>query len=250
MTIPVACPNCRSQHQAPDSFAGMACRCPCGGVLQVPMIVTCDRCGQQHVAPEELAGLDCECPCGAVLQIPLRPAASPAGPQTVFDELTESDLTHQAEVRAPVAVVSELGASPRLHPSLAKAMDDELEVESRGRVPVQITLAGFCLGAGGCAELVAATLAFLVLMKEGAAGGPSLMSIVGMVWGMIGVLNIVVAIMVLSRAAYAQWLGLIMATVNLVSLSPRLMVAAVFVFFSLASSEATAWYRLARAKRV
>ena len=197
MTIPVSCPNCRQQHTATDNFAGMTCRCPCGGVLQVPMLVACGQCGQQHMATADLAGLDCECPCGAVLQIPEWPAAAPSRPQTVFDELTESDLTHQVAAQAPVAVMSDFDGPPRLHPSLVKAIDEELDVDRHGRVPVQITLAGFCLGAGGGSEVVAATLAFLVLMEEGMAGGLSLMSIVGMIWGMLGAINIVVAIMVL-----------------------------------------------------
>ena len=246
MTILVACPSCGQQHSAPDDFAGMACRCPCGGVLQVPLAVTCGRCGQQHVAPEDLAGLECECPCGASLRIPERQAAAPAGPQTVFDELTEGDLTHQAAVQAPVAVMSAVERPPHLHPSLVKAIEDEDDLAIRGHVPPQITLAGFCLGAGGGSELVAAALSFLVLLREGAAGGLSLMNVVGMIWGMLGMMNIVVAIMVLSRHSYSQWLGLIMAALNIISLSPRLVVASIFIIFSLTSSEATAWYRRKR----
>jgi hypothetical protein len=249
MTIIVVCPNCRQQHNAPDNLAGMACRCPCGGVLQVPLTVICPSCGQQHAAPEELAGLDCECPCGAILQIPERQAAMPvAKMRSIFDELTESDLTHQAAVQAPVAVMSDFDSASRVHPAYAKAMEEEFDDGyDRGHVPVQINLAGFCLATGGGFELVAAGLAFMVLVKEGAAQGPALfMGIVGMVWGMLGMMNIVVAVAVLTRSPYGQLFGLMMAVLNICSLSPRLVVAAIFIIFSLASKEASAWFKRKR----
>jgi hypothetical protein len=247
MPIFVACPECKQQHQAADSLAGTACRCPCGGVVVIPLIVTCGQCGAQHEAPDHLSGLACRCSCGGIVQIPMLQAINPLRMRSIFDELTEADLTRQAAVQKPVAILSDSDVfdRPRIHPSYIKAIEEEgTEDFQRGRVPVQINLAGFSLAVGGGAELIAATLAFMVIARDGL----STWGVIGMIWGAIGAMNVVVAILVLNGSPYGQLFGLMTAALNIASLSPRLIAGSVFTIFSLASSEATAWFRAA-AKR-
>lgn len=249
MTIVVTCPHCHLQHQASEHLAGSACRCSCGGVVFVPLVVTCTSCGEQHEVPEELAGQACMCPCGAVIDVPALQDVNLA-PRSIFDELTDADFTRRTAIQQPIAVVPQNYSIARLHPAIEKAIEDEYAGYDRSRVPVQINLAGFCLAVGGGAEIVAAALAFLVMARDGLSPGPALfMNIVSMVWGMLGMMNVVVAVLVLNRSPMGQVFGLVVAVLNILSLSPRLVVASIFIIFSLASSEATTYFRLLRRAR-
>lgn len=117
MTIAVRCPHCSVVHQVDERMRGTQAKCPCGGILTVPLaskpkqaspqtrppataqssskiVVQCPKCGQRHQADRSMAGTTARCNCGTVLQIPAPqppPQAAASGIASLLDELTEHD---------------------------------------------------------------------------------------------------------------------------------------------------------------
>jgi hypothetical protein len=58
----------------------------------MPIAIVCSRCKKRHNAPESFAGLACQCRCGNVVLVPPAAALNVVGRPSVLDELTPTDI--------------------------------------------------------------------------------------------------------------------------------------------------------------
>lgn len=107
----IKCPGCASLLQIPDSAAGKVVKCKCGKQLRAPSPKAAAPAAQPSAqTPAQPA------PPSAAAPAPYDPFASttPAKTGTIFDELTDTDLT-------PVKAVQIPGAKAKVAPPSANA---------------------------------------------------------------------------------------------------------------------------------
>lgn len=138
MPIAVSCPKCNRRHQAPDSLAGSAAKCPCGAQIAIPtpaasilpatVLVTCPACKETQVLPGKHAGTQTHCKCGALMMVPFPEGV--ARPASILDELTDRDWVQAMHPKA--AKVEEKNPHSSQMASYAEAMRREKGDEFSG----------------------------------------------------------------------------------------------------------------------
>jgi hypothetical protein len=201
MPIPVTCPKCGTQSQAPDAAAGKRSRCKCGEVIAIPAVG--QAVGKSSVAnPSKAASAPTKSKSPA-------PAPEPKD-SSLFDVLTDRDF-QQTQVN-PYAVTEKSGISD------AEALRTYLRNEQGKVAPVKesqgnlaLIVAGFFIGLIKNIFLIVVVLALMHLVPQIGEAIPFLRlgGIYLAILSVYAILDLAAGVGVILRKNWGWWLALV-----------------------------------------